>query len=67
MDAIEELKNVDFKLREQEIAYIFTLIGNNRDYLEEQKTLKDVLYALADLIDNDYQSDDNNNHLIIKS
>ena len=46
---------------------IFFLIGNNRDYLEEQKTLKDVLYALADLIDNDYQSDDNNKHLIIKS
>ena len=47
--SVIRLRDAEYEVKEQDIAYIFSLIQMNRDYLEEQGTLKDLLLTIAAL------------------
>ena len=58
LEVINELRDINYILDEREIGYIFTLIGKNREYFEEQGTLKDLLFTLVYLISTNFLSED---------
>ena len=47
--SVTKLRDANYEVKEQDIAYIFSLIQKNREYLEEQGTLKDLLLTIAAL------------------
>ena len=47
--SVIKLRDAEYEVKEQDLSYIFSLIQKNREYLEEQGTLKDLLLTIAAL------------------